>query len=357
MNNPVSRLFYLSLSAAVITFVVIILGVATRLMDAGLGCPDWPGCYGQFLVPTADQAALVSPQPLEPVKAWMEMIHRYAAASLGLFSIVLLGLAIKQRHREPKLVFPAVIIFVMISVQGLFGMLTVTLKLWPVVVTLHLLGGITCLSLLCWMVVICYQSRNQTGRQGQKKHNGRNQKQKINPFYWLAVTILLVQIALGGWTSSNYAGVGCVGFPQCNGEWLPAADFSQGFHLSQEIGPDYLHGQLEASARTAIQLVHRLGALILGLVLLLLWWQQKQSHSPHERWARFATLAYLLQILVAAGLIYFSLPLGLALLHTAVAIIIWLLLLYGGINGMKYQIKEPQRAHYRYKRVVYGQQN
>lgn len=316
----------MAVSAAIMAIVVIILGVATRLMDAGLGCPDWPGCYGQLIVPDAEVAALFSPQPLEPVKAWMEMIHRYVAGFLGVIATVLVVMAWRNKKAYPALFIPSLLTFIAVGIQGIFGMLTVTLKLWPVVVTLHLLGGILCLTLFSWLALIS-SKRPSEARIVDKKT-------PLNPLYIFACAALIAQIALGGWTSSNYAGVGCIGFPQCNGEWWPDADFSQGFHLSQEIGPDYLHGQLNASARTGIHLVHRSGAVILGISLLLLWRQQRSNPAPARNFVNIAVALYVTQVLVAVALIAFSLPLSLALLHTSVAVALWLCLFVAGYQGI-----------------------
>lgn len=312
--------------AGIMAVIVIILGVATRLMDAGLGCPDWPGCYGKFIVPNAQEAALFSPQPLEPIKAWIEMIHRYVAGFLGIIATALVVMAYRYRTATPALMIPSLVTFIAVGVQGLFGMLTVTLKLWPVVVTLHLLGGILCLTLFCWLALISSKKRKEIRVAGKKS--------PLNLLYIFACVALVGQIALGGWTSSNYAGVGCIGFPQCNGEWWPDADFSQGFHLSQEIGPDYLYGQLEASARTGIHLVHRSGAIVLGLSLLLLWRQQRCSPAATKKFTSIALTLYIFQLVVAVALVHFSLPLSLALLHTSVAVALWVCLFVAGYQGM-----------------------
>jgi len=289
MNDSVLWIKRVALSGACCAFVVILLGVATRLMDAGLGCPDWPGCYGEIIVPDADTAAEFSPQPLEPVKAWMEMIHRYVAAILGVFAIVMVLIAFRFRQQQPRLFYLVLALFLMVGLQGLFGMLTVTLKLWPVVVTLHLLGGLSCLGLFAW---VGWYAGSLTAKNGQRAEN-KSAYYRFNPVYGFAILVLVIQIALGGWTSSNYAGVGCIGVPQCNGEWFPEADFSQGFHLSQEIGPDYLHGQLQADARTAIHLTHRVGALLLGGALLMLYFQQKKQPAEQGRIIRWVLLLYM----------------------------------------------------------------
>lgn len=326
-REPSDYLIRFSGLAVLLTLCVLLLGVATRLLDAGLGCPDWPGCYGRLAVPSAEQAALVSSQPLEPIKAWMEMIHRYAAGLLGVLALVCAALCLRQSHRRLRLI--GIALPLLIGLQGAFGMWTVTLRLWPVVVTAHLLGGLSCLVLFFWLRL----SLRSVAEQPLARQSGS----AVNPLYWLALLVLLLQISLGGWTSSNYAGVGCIGLPQCNGEWWPQADFAQGFHLSPEIGHDYLHGQLDAVARTAIHLSHRLGAVLLGIVLLALAYQQRSAERRLRKSSRILLLLYGCQLLVAAVMIAWSLPVSLALLHTLIAALLLLTLVYAGFYGMARQ--------------------
>jgi len=343
MDKWLNRFQFLAGLGIALTLLVLLLGVATRLMDAGLGCPDWPGCYGKILVPSAEHAAQVSLQPLEPVKAWMEMVHRYAASSLGLLAIVLVVLSWRLRALACPLFKASLSLLALIILQGLFGMWTVTLKLWPVVVTLHLLGGLSCLlgfSLVYWL------ARRQTLEDAMEDEaDTAEQPRRHNPLFWIALLALVAQISLGGWTSSNYAGVGCVGFPTCNGEWWPQADFAQGFHLGQQIGPDYLHGQLDAVARTSIHLSHRLGALILGLVIVALWWQQRTAPVSIRRFSDWLLLLYGLQIVVAVVMIALALPLVIALLHTLMAALLLLTLVQGGVRGMVWRpAAQPMNA-------------
>ena len=291
-----------------LVILVIGLGAWTRLVDAGLGCPDWPGCYGALVVPDAHTASLHSPHhPLEGYKAWAEMIHRYAASLLGLASLALLVLGWRVRRRERRLrlarsaasmrhraldmatCFPLAgcwLLLAALLIQGAFGAFTVTLKLWPQVVTLHLLGGlgVASLLLLLWLSLtrrLAARGARATLPKAADDHGHRVLRQP-----WLATlaaALLLGQLALGGWTSSNYAGLACEGFPTCNGSLWPAMDWGEGFHLSQDVGPSYLHGQLHGEARTAIHLAHRGGAVLLGAVLLMLYWRQRrhvQSGHP-----------------------------------------------------------------------------
>lgn len=311
-------LLNLSLVGVVFTAVVVLIGAWTRLVDAGLGCPDWPGCYGALVVPDAERAMAHSPDaPLEAFKAWMEMIHRYVASTLGLLVIALLALGAGLRRRSGYPWSVNLVLLAVILVQGAFGAFTVTLKLWPQVVTLHLLGGLTVLLLFLWLH-LCL-------RRFAKGRVPGAPRRRLTPLWGLAIALLVLQLALGGWVSSNYAGIACQGFPTCNGQWWPAMDWSEGFHLTQTVGPNYLYGQLHAEARTAIHQGHRLGALLLGLALLALALRHggEQSMRP---WLVGLVVAYGMQLGLGVANVLMWLPLWLALLHTAGAVSLVLLL-------------------------------
>lgn len=316
----------LALLAAFMAFTVVMLGAATRLLDAGLGCPDWPGCYGRLVVPQAHIAAQFAPHaPLEAEKAWMEMIHRYLAASLGLMAMLLVFFSWRARTQAPGLLRWTSLLLGLVIVQGAFGAWTVTLKLWPQVVTLHLLGGFSCLLLLSFIAWRVHQPEAAAVSSAVTQVPTVRRPRML----WLALLLLVLQIALGGWTSSNYAGIGCIGFPTCNGQWWPEMDFSSAFHLTQSIGPDYLYGQLHASARSAIQWTHRLVALALGLTLLALYWQAQRSE---QRRAVLCCLGlYLLQVGLGIVLVVWSLPFPPALMHTAGAALLLLAVVYCGL--------------------------
>ena len=299
--------FKLAVLATVLAVLVVLLGAYTRLTHAGLGGPDWPGCYGFIAVP-ASEAQLAHAQssfphaPVEAEKGWNEMIHRYFAGSLGL---LILGMALQawRRREQPRqpLKLPLLLLGVVVA-QAAFGMWTVTLKLWPQVVTGHLLGGFATLSLLFLLSL---------------RLSGRFVAQAVPASlrYLAALGLILVigQIALGGWVSSNYAAVACGDFPTCHGQWLPAMDFANGFHLTQHIGPNYLGGQLDSDARTAIHVTHRLGALLVLLTLLPLSWQlRKQGFS---RLAGLLLLALALQICLGISNVLLQLPLAVAVAH------------------------------------------
>ncbi|MFP4137990.1 MAG: COX15/CtaA family protein [Halomonas sp.] len=319
MQEPQGRLALLkalSLLGVIFTMGVILVGAWTRLVDAGLGCPDWPGCYGALVVPDEGRALAHSPEaPLETTKAWMEMIHRYVASALGLLviALVVLGRPLRRRPDYPWGV--SLGLLALILVQGAFGAFTVTLKLWPQVVTLHLLGGFGVMLMFLWLHL---RLRRCAG--GRLTLGGVvPPRRRLTPLWGLAAVLLVGQLALGGWVSSNYAGIACQGFPTCNGEWWPAMDWSEGYHLTQSVGPNYLHGLLHAEARAAIQVGHRLGALALGVALLAL--VLRGWREPAMRpWLTGLGLAFGAQFSLGVANVLLWLPLWLALLHTAGAV-------------------------------------
>lgn len=245
----------------IFALLVVSVGAYTRLADAGLGCPDWPGCYGFLTVP--DQAeeitiaeALYPDAPVEFAKAWWEMGHRYIAGALLVLVFIMLMKAYRGRHTEDTPLTLTSVLMVVIVCQAAFGAWTVTLKLWPQVVTGHLLGGFTTLSLI-WLLYL---------RQG----GGSGIVQALPAPSLLAkaaFVAVVVQIVLGGWVSSNYAALACYDFPSCDGTYAPPMDLQQGFNIFQSVGPNYLGGLMTSEARVAIHWVHRLGALIVLFVV------------------------------------------------------------------------------------------
>ncbi|MGI9288473.1 MAG: COX15/CtaA family protein, partial [Pseudomonadales bacterium] len=257
--------YRLALISTVFAFAVIMLGAFTRLADAGLGCPDWPGCYGHLLWPeTAAEVsaaeALFPDAPVEHDKTWPEMVHRYLASTLGLLAIVLLIGAWRHRSVAQPLKLPLLLLGIVI-LQGMFGMWTVTLKLWPQVVTAHLLGGFTTAALFGLLTL---RLRNVNWRGDSVTINTLR---KFKPLVLLCLLVVFLQVTLGGWTTSNYAAVACPDFPTCQNEWLPIMDFASGFNAMQAIGPNYLGGTLDNAARVAIHFSHRIGAIVTALVL------------------------------------------------------------------------------------------
>lgn len=261
--------YYLALTAFCLALVVVMLGAFTRLADAGLGCPDWPGCYGHLMWPDeaheiARAEELFPHAPVETDKTWPEMVHRYFAGALGiLIAIIAFKAWPKRDQQDYPFRLPIFLAFVVVW-QALFGMWTVTLKLWPQVVTIHLIGGMTVLSLL-WLLVNRLSAIRWQLQPGQLVA-----AQKVKPWVIVGIVLVALQILLGGWTTSNYAAFGCPDFPTCHGDLWPEMDAAEGFNIFQTIGPNYLGGQLENDARVAIHFIHRLGALVVTAYLVLL---------------------------------------------------------------------------------------
>jgi len=325
-----------ALFATLLAVVVVVLGAYTRLTHAGLGCPDWPGCYGFLGVPMSEHKQAIAearfPEaPVEVAKGWYEMIHRYFAGALGL---VILGLAVQALRRRDQAEQPLklpLFLLGLVTLQAAFGMWTVTLKLWPQIVTAHLLGGFATLSLLFLLTL------RLSGQFAPLHFSPR-----LRALAAAALLLLVGQIALGGWVSSNYAAVACVDLPTCHGEWWPAMDFANGFHLTQQIGPNYLGGQLDSDARTAIHMSHRIGALIVTLVLLLLAWRLKVNGLPRLAGLLLAALA--LQIALGISNVVFHLPLLVAVAHNLGGALLLLCLVL-----INYRLRQPLVQSERYE--------
>lgn len=308
--------------AVFVSLIVVMLGAYTRLTHAGLGCPDWPGCYGRMAVSSlqhelSDAQARFPDTPIESRKAWTEMIHRYIAGSLVLL-VLFINIAVARANRLKHHVPRGIPLFVMglIIFQALLGMWTVTLKLLPLVVMGHLLGGILIFSSLCYFRAQLSQLERVDNSQSR---------------FWINAGILLVfcQIALGGWVSSNYAGIACIGFPQCNGQWLPTLHFSEAFQLISPIGTNYQGGVLDSDARVTIQFVHRIGAFIVALYLLGLSVVLAQNKSaPMLRRAGLCiALVVLVQFSLGIANVVYMLPLAVAVLHNGIAALLLALML------------------------------
>lgn len=302
------------LIATLLTFVVIVFGAYVRLTDAGLGCPDWPGCYGHLDVPNTpdEHAVALSKFPGKPVhegKAWREMIHRYLASFLGL---LILGIAtMAWRRREALREFP-VLPFLLVGLvifQGILGKWTVTLLLKPAIVTSHLIGGLTILSLLVWLLMREF---------GPGRLSTTPEVLSLRPLAACGVLILACQIILGGWVSTNYAALACADLPLCRGELIPPMDLSNAFHVFRELGMTAEGGLLSNEALIAIHWVHRVGAIVtflyIGLLLIKIF-------RVNELRRHAAILGLLLVGQVSLGLlnVLLSLPLAIAVAHNAVA--------------------------------------
>jgi len=253
------------LTGTVLALCVVVLGAYVRLSDAGLGCPDWPGCYGELTVPESEAAILQAQTafPLSTVhvgKAWKEMAHRYLAGALGL--VVLSVFALSWRVKQELRVSPWLPTFLLLLIvfQAMLGMWTVTMLLKPAIVSAHLLGGMSTLAILTWL------AHRHWGQYSDYLQDAKVLKYAVR----LGLLILFGQIFLGGWTSTNYAALACTDFPTCHGVWVPDMDFKDAFHLIRELGQSADGGALTLSAITAIQWTHRIGALITLIYLGIL---------------------------------------------------------------------------------------
>ena len=303
-----------------LTLVVVTLGAWVRLTDAGLGCPDWPGCYGRLIVSEEihadpEVADLTAARPLEAGKAWREMIHRYAATTLGFVCLLLAVIAIARRKEPGQPVVLPIVLLGLVILQGLLGMWTVTLQLLPIIVVLHLLGGLSVLSCLFWLA--------------RGKPAPIAAVPSLRALGLAALAALALQILLGGWTSANYAALACPDFPTCQTEWWPdIADFSEGFNLIHEVGPDYEGGVLDHPPRVAIHFGHRLGALL--ATLLVAAFAARLLARPEARGAAAAVLAALAaQVGLGISIVLFGVPLPVAVAHNGVAAILLLTVVNG----------------------------
>jgi cytochrome c oxidase assembly protein subunit 15 len=299
--------------AVVLTFLVIVVGAYVRLEDAGLGCPDWPGCYGQLIgvpdgaheVARAEQA--FPGRTVDAGRAWKELFHRYLAGTLGLLILACAVLAWRRRNepggRPPWLATSLVLLVVF---QATLGMWTVTMLLKPAIVTLHLLGGMATLAVVTWLAL----------REIDPPAAPAVVAQALRPWAALGLAVLVAQIALGGWVSANYAALACTDFPTCHGRWLPEMNFGNAFHVMRELGVTASGAPLSPEALNAIHWSHRVGALItlayLGVLAL------RMLQTPALRALGMLVLALLI---VQAGLgianVLLRLPLALAAAHNA----------------------------------------
>ena len=332
---PVARwMRRLAVAGVLLCFIVVVLGAYVRLTAAGLGCPDWPGCYGH-ITPTgaghsaAAQAAYAG-RPLALGKAWREMLHRYAAGALVLVILGVTALAISARRARPVSLPFTLALLATVIVQALLGMLTVTWQLKPLIVTLHLLFGLTTLGLLWWLMLsLPSSSWGATALKSAGRKISGGGASPIASAHQLALAglaALAVQIALGGWTSSNYAAVACPDFPTCQGAWWPHGDYRVGFVLWRGLDINYEGGVLDNPARVAIHLTHRVGALVAAVALALaaLFVLRRRGLSG-ARWRAWGVLGALgLQLLIGMSMVLKAFPLWLATAHTAGAALLLL---------------------------------
>jgi cytochrome c oxidase assembly protein subunit 15 len=320
--NAVTAIRRLALAGALLCLVVVVLGAWVRLTAAGLGCPDWPGCYGH-VTPAgamANAAAAEARFPgwqIDSGKAWREMIHRYAATTLGLIIVVITALAIANRSSRLVPTAFAVMLLATVVFQGILGMLTVTWLLKPLIVTLHLVFGLTTLAMLAWLWLTM---RRRGGRVPDEATSpARDAPRAVRRWALIGLVALALQIALGGWTSSNYAAVSCPDFPTCQGKWWPDMDFRNAFVLWRGLDINYEGGVLDHPARVAIHFTHRVGAVVASLALLMAAWTAlRRVRSPAVgRAAVYVVGALALQVVIGITMVVGGFPLSLATAHNA----------------------------------------
>ena len=309
---PAMRLRAFALLTLFLSFDLVLIGAFTRLSDSGLGCPDWPGCYGQASPTGASEhialaEAAVPTGAVTHTKAWVEMAHRYSATAIGVIVLALAVLVIVEVSRRRVRASPmwAVATLLWIGVQGAFGALTVTMKLYPAIVTLHLLGGLGLLSLLAIQAEV-YEPRAITLAPALRRG-------------LVAVAYLvIVQIALGGWVSTNYAVLACSEFPTCQGSWWPDMNFAAGFELQRSLGVDAAGGFLPFAALTAIHVAHRIGAFVVVPAIVVLAWRLAASGGREAKpWAWALAGIAVWQTASGLGNVLLGWPLVAAVAHTA----------------------------------------
>jgi cytochrome c oxidase assembly protein subunit 15 len=341
-SGPARRLHALTVLTLFLTFDLTLFGAFTRLTDSGLGCPDWPGCYGNASPAGArhEIAMAQAAQPTGPVthsKAWIEMVHRYLATGVGVLILTLAGATWIVRRRQRRQPAPPVdsahhhvvlsawwpaATLVWVCLQGAFGAMTVTWKLFPAVVTMHLMGAVVLLALLC-IQAVRYQ-------QAATRRLPTAIASSLRTLLIVTTALLALQIALGGWVSTNYAVLACTQFPTCQDSFWPPMNFAQGFQIWRELGLDAGGAPIDFSALTAIHYVHRLMAYVVFVAIGVLAWRlnrQVPALRPQARW--LAGLA-LLQLATGLGNVLLDWPLAAAVLHTGGAaalaiVLVWAL--------------------------------
>lgn len=310
------RLQALGLLTLFLTFDLVMFGAFTRLTDSGLGCPDWPGCYGNSspFGATHEIAMAEAAMPTGPVtlsKAWVEMIHRYLATMVGVLIIALMVLAWREHRKTPLqgMRHPALATFTLlwVLVQGAFGALTVTMKLFPAIVTLHLLGGLFLLVLLCMQAVAHQQA---VLRQPPAPISAR-----LRAGLWACFALLFAQVALGGWVSTNYAVLACSSFPSCQGSYWPDMNFAQAFELWRPLGMLSDGSHISFAALTAIHYVHRLAAYVVVAAMLALVYIMRNQPALHSQ-RRWLLGLITLQFITGLSNVVLDWPLVAAVLHT-----------------------------------------
>ena len=331
------RLQALCVLTLFLTFDLVLFGAFTRLTDSGLGCPDWPGCYGTSspISASAQISQAQAAMPTGPVthgKAWVEMIHRYLATSVGVLIIAITVMSWRQAAAAARAGKPQMrsgplspwwptLTLVWVCIQGAFGALTVTMKLFPAIVTLHLLGGTGLLALLA--IPASALSLQQAGEKYIQIPRA------LRCALWLCLALLVVQVSLGGWVSTNYAVLACTTFPTCQGSLWPAMNFEQAAQIWRPLGLLKDGASISFEALTAIHYAHRLAAYVVVIALTALWWSMRKVPQINKQRRLLAFFA-LLQVITGLSNVVLDWPLVAAVLHTGgaaalVTIVVWTL--------------------------------
>jgi cytochrome c oxidase assembly protein subunit 15 len=321
----------LALIGAVLALCVVVMGAFVRLSDAGLGCPDWPGCYGTLTVPQSQEAIAHAQtnypgSTIEAHKAWKEMIHRYLAGSLGLIVLILFVLSWKNSKQIKVSPWLTTALLGLIIFQALLGMWTVTMLLKPVIVSAHLIGGMTTLAILVWIT-----HRHLGTYSGVFLHSYRDKL-----FIRFGLLVLFCQIFLGGWTSTNYAALACTDFPTCHGVWVPNMNFGDAFHLVRNLGQNADGGNLTLESLTAIQWMHRVGAII-TLIYLSFLAVNGLKYAQLKLLSLALALVLVIQISLGISNLVLHLPIVLAVAHNlgAALLVVTLVIMNSKITGTK----------------------
>jgi cytochrome c oxidase assembly protein subunit 15 len=268
-----TRINYYLLFVITVTFAVITLGAYVRLSHAGLGCPDWPGCYG-YLIGVPDNSIEIANAEnsfqgsnVDIGKAWKEMIHRYIAGALGIFIFILPFIFYKNNTN--KLFKLSLLVSILVVMQAMLGMLTVTLQLQPLIVMMHLMGGLTIITLL-WLIFLRYNKNNYFNESQSFPNLSLKRIKNLSVLGYITLIVLVIQIMLGGWTSTNYAALACADFPKCNASWWPQMDFYNAFMIELATDLNYEFGRLDSPARVAIHFTHRIWAIVAAAMLVIL---------------------------------------------------------------------------------------
>jgi heme a synthase len=318
---------------AFITLDLIAFGAFVRLTDSGLGCPDWPGCYGKFLPTQAatDINKAISEQggthgPVSHGKAWIEMLHRYVASFIGALILVMFIRAVAAKIKPQRAMFSnasnvvgvawPLLLLIVVSLQGLFGKWTVTLKLMPIIVTTHLMGGMLLFALLIWFWM------RERDRADDARASRLNLSVGVNALVWFSLAALFAQIFLGGWVSTNYAVLACADFPTCNGTMLPAMSWSEAFTFMRDLGKNPDGTFLSVDALRTIHWAHRIGALVLTVIIVVTAIALMKADPAMKRHAIYIKIALILQIAIGISTVLFDQPILVATAHNFFAAVL-----------------------------------